>query len=89
MNSHRSAHRQGAGPDVPLLRWVFQRGDATITSQVDRLGARAGYAISLVPHSDLSATVINTRMTPVAALQRHAVLAAALRQAGWAVATRG
>ena len=65
-----------------LLQWVFQRKGQTITCD---LGASAvgAYEVSVIPHSDVSASVIETFEGAQRAFYRHAELAQQLREAGW------
>ena len=68
----------------PMLRWVFQRGEWTVTCELDLRGPHT-FDVCLVPHWDVSGTVIESFGDAVTAMERHAELARALRHAGWVV----
>lgn len=67
-----------------MLRWVFARNGRTLTCELDARG-RHTFDVSLVPHWNLSASVVERFHDAVAAMERHAALARALREAGWVV----
>ena len=71
----------------PMLRWMFQRGRRTLTCGIDVHG-RHDFEVNVVPDWDVSATVIERRADVISAMAYHAVLARALRAAGWVVVKR-
>jgi hypothetical protein len=71
-----------------MLRWVLQRGDESVTCQIDAHANRSAFDVSLVPHGDVNAGAIEVVPSPAQALQRHAEIAMQLRNAGWSVTSR-
>lgn len=69
-----------------LLRWVLYRGEEAITCQIDRTLADGSYAVSVVPHQNLTAAAIETYDASIPAFQRHAAIVSELRQTGWKMA---
>ena len=69
-----------------LLRWVLYRGEEAITCQIDRTLTDGSYAVSVVPHQNLTAAAIETYDTSIPAFQRHAAIVSELRQTGWKMA---
>lgn len=65
-----------------LLQWVFQRKGQAITCELGASGTGT-YEVSVVPHSDVSAGVIETFAAAQRAFYRHAELAQQLRESGW------
>jgi len=68
-----------------MLRWTFQRGSQVVTCRVDREASTPGYTLALIPHRNFEAMIVETFESGVRALQRHACIAARLRQLGWTV----
>jgi hypothetical protein len=73
---------------APIVRWVFRRGNDALTCAVDARRTGSGYDVSVVPHWDVSSTLIEGVDSTISALRRHAEIAHALRDAGWSVITR-
>ena len=71
----------------PVLRWVFQRNAEAITCELDALGDRS-YDVSVVPHSDVSSSMVQHFDAPAGALLRHAQIARQLRDSGWVLVDR-
>jgi len=69
-----------------LLRWIFQRGNQTLTCQVDQRPGADTYTLSLVPHSNAAAGIAETFNTAWSAFRRHALIASELRRSGWTLA---
>ena len=71
--------------DTPsVVRWCFLRGNELLTCQIHPLrGGR--FRLSLVPFGGTGRSAIETFGSIFSALQRHAAIAASLRQAGWTV----
>ena len=67
-----------------LLRWVLYRGEEAITCQIDR--TFGSYAVSVIPHRDLTAAAVETYDASIPAFQRHAAIVSELRQTGWKMA---
>ena len=72
-----------ASSDAPhsMLRWIFQKGHQLVTCRVDR--EVSAYTLALIPHTQLEAALVERFESGVRALQRHALMAARLRQLGW------
>jgi hypothetical protein len=71
-----------------VVQWTFRRGNELLTCQVHR--QRGGlYRLSVVPHAAPGRSALETFGHLVSALQRHATLAAELRQQGWTVVGYG
>jgi hypothetical protein len=77
-----TAHRQ----PMRLLRWIFQRGNQTLTCQVDQRPGDQTYTLSLAPHSNVGEDIAETFNSAWSALRRHAVIASELRRSGWTLA---
>ena len=56
--------------------------DKALTCEV-RVSGKQPYDVCVVPHWDVSSSVIETFQRPAGALRRHAELASYLRQEGW------
>jgi hypothetical protein len=65
-----------------MLRWVFHRGTQAVTCEIDASRTR-GYDVCLVPHWNVSASVIERFGKAPDAFRRHAEVALRLREAGW------
>ena len=70
-----------------LLCWIFERGRDAITCQVDRMGQRGAYMVSIIPHRNLRRAIVEGYAGGAAAFCRHAEIALALRHGGWKVAS--
>ena len=78
-------HLASTDDSTPVLRWQFARGNRSLTCRVDREPDTAYYDVSTLPHWDLQRAAVEIFEAPSEALQRHAVIAAQLRAAGWTV----
>jgi hypothetical protein len=67
-----------------LLRWVFHRGSADLTCEVDSHGSR-GFDVQLLVGWSPVPSICEHFDNPIAALERHAELSQLLREEGWAV----
>jgi len=65
------------------LRWIFLRGTRALTCEVRVFGETND--VSVVPHWDVSSSVIESFDRPASALRRHAEIASYFRQAGWSL----
>jgi hypothetical protein len=81
-SSSRAIH-----PSEPVLRWVFQRQAKAVTCEVDVLG-NGSYDVYVVPHWDVSSSLVQHFTAPAGALLRHAQIARELRDRGWALVDR-
>jgi hypothetical protein len=82
--NYRSAMSIRRADTPSVVRWSFLRGNELLTCQIHRLpGGR--FRLSLVPFAGTGRSVIETFGSIFSALQRHAAIAASLRQAGWTV----
>ena len=70
----------------PLVRWQFERGDRHLACMVQSAPAPSSYEVAIVPLWDVGRSAVETFDSPAAALHRHAVIAADLREAGWTLA---
>ncbi len=68
-----------------MLRWMFMKGRRALTCEV-RLDHRGSFDVCVVPLWDVGAAVIESYDRAALAMRRHAEIAAAFRQGGWAVA---
>ena len=67
-----------------VVRWTFLRGNELLTCQIHRL-SRGRFRLSLIPFGAKGRSAVENFASIFTALQRHAALAASLRQAGWEV----
>jgi hypothetical protein len=65
-----------------MLRALLSRNNQLLTCDVIPLG-RHGFGVQVVPHWDLSASVIEQYASAVAAVRRHTELSWRFRQIGW------
>jgi hypothetical protein len=79
MNRAVSTRKQAESAGT--LRWVFLRGTRVLTCEVRVFGKT--FDVSVVPHWDVSASVIESFDRPASALRRHAEIASHFREAGW------
>jgi hypothetical protein len=68
-----------------LLQWTFHRAGRFVTCQLTHDGP--AYRLSLFTHSSRSATYVASYTSGIAAMQRHAEIAKALRNSGWTLAS--
>lgn len=68
-----------------LIRWTFLKGRRALTCEV-RADDRGTFEVVVVPLWDVRAAVVESCDRVASAMHRHAEIAAAFRQAGWAVA---
>lgn len=69
-----------------VLRWVFTQNDRAITCEVDARGS--AFDVCVVPHWNVSGTIVERYGAVHTACQRHAEVARELRDAGWVRARR-
>ena len=81
--SRNSQIRRATEP-VRFLRWNFLRGTNAITCAVAARSTNS-YDVWVVPHWDISSSVIETFDNVCSALERHAEISLQLREAGWVV----
>ena len=65
---------------------MFQRGGHAMTCSVDMVGNGSAYDVCVLPHWDLSASLIARFNDAATAFERHAEISLFLRQSGWTVA---
>lgn len=82
MTEHPSRRRN----TLPILRWIFRRGNQALTCQVVR---GAGYTVALIPHGSPVRTSVETFETSLSAFRHHAAIALQLREFGWTLASYG
>jgi hypothetical protein len=73
-------------PVAPIVRWQFERGHRRLTCMVHRAPVTSGYEVATVPLWDVGRAAVEMFDSPCAALERHAAIAADLREAGWTLA---
>jgi hypothetical protein len=66
-----------------MLRWVFHRGGHVLTCAVEATADRSSYDVCVFPHWNVSLGTVERFAAAGGALQRHAVIASRLREAGW------
>jgi hypothetical protein len=69
-----------------LLRWIFQRGNHSLTCCVDQRPGDRSFILSLVPNSDVGVGIAETFSSAWSAFRRHAMIASELRRSGWTLA---
>lgn len=67
-----------------LVQWTFEFGNDLLTCGIERYDD-AQYVISIVPNGRSRTPMIERADSLVAALHRHAAIAAHLRDHGWSV----
>ena len=82
------ATRSAQQRDEPVLRWIFERNEMSLTCEVDATGGHR-YDVCVIPHWDVSQGVVEKFYAPRAAFERHAEIARQLRAGGWMVRGRG
>jgi hypothetical protein len=78
----RSVATRQPADSARILRWVFVRGTKGVTCEV-RVCGKETYDVCVVPHWDISSSVIEPFNRPASALRRHAEIATYFREAGW------
>jgi hypothetical protein len=68
-----------------VLRWLFRQSDRLLTCGISR-AAEAAFEVVTVPHWDIKRASVERFSCAKAALQRHAEIAALLRESGWSAA---
>jgi hypothetical protein len=71
---------------LTLLRWELKRGRERLICQVEREPGSSVFSVIVVPLRSLQRASVERFDEAVAAIRRHAALAAALRADGWSVA---
>ena len=69
-----------------FLRWQFRLRDRLLTCGIAKSDA-SGYSVVTVPHNNVRKGTIEIYKDLVSALQRHASIAAELRDNGWSIAS--
>jgi hypothetical protein len=72
---------------APILRWIFRRNDEILTCEVDVTSGHR-YEVCVIPHWDVSQSVVERFRAPLSAFERHAEIARQLRAGGWMVTGR-
>jgi len=67
-----------------MLRWDFLRGHEAVTCEV-RVPGTGSSDVCVVPHSDVSSSVVEPFAQSGAALRRHAEITWYFKQAGFSV----
>lgn len=81
IGARQSATERRAEP-VGILRWVFIRGAKALTCEVRTNGSHS-HDVCVVPHWDVSSSIVERYERAAGALRRHAEVASYFRQAGW------
>ena len=87
MNLHASALVPNGSSEPAGVRWIFRKGDQSLTCLLQR-SAASSFDVGIVPHWDVSSAVIEKTETSIDAFCRHAEIAMRLRSAGWSVVAR-
>jgi hypothetical protein len=69
-----------------FLRWQFRLRDRLLTCGITKSDAK-GYSVVTVPHHNVRKGTVEIYKDLVSALQRHASIAARLRDDGWSIAS--
>jgi len=72
-------------PTHTVIHWMLQYGKDLVTCAVHWQRGTSVYLVSVVPNGIADAAMIEAVDSSVAALARHAAIAAALRARGWTV----
>ena len=73
-------------PTASLIRWQFERGNRHLACMINQAPIDSAFEVATVPLWDVTRTAVERFDSPGAAFQRHAVIAADLREAGWTLA---
>jgi hypothetical protein len=65
-----------------VLRWLFRQKDRLLTCGISR-AAGAAFEVVTVPHWDIRSASVERFSCAMKALERHAEIAASLRESGW------
>jgi hypothetical protein len=68
-----------------VLRWLFRQRDRVLTCGISRADG-AVFEVVTVPHWDVRGASVERFSCAMAALERHAEIAASLRASGWSAA---
>jgi len=71
---------------TPLIRWDLTRDDKHVMCTIQGRPSESLYELAIVPLWDIGRSAVETFTSATAALRRHAVIAAELRDAGWRIA---
>ena len=74
--------RQQAALSGCLLRCVFHKGPDAVTCAVEVTDTHS-YEVCVLPHWNVSESVVEHFEAPAGAVRRHAEIARHLRQSGW------
>jgi hypothetical protein len=77
-----SKRTDGQNDSIGFLRWMFLRGTRVLTCAVGLSGPHM-FDVCVVPHWDVSDSVVERYDRLPASLRRHAEIACYFRQAGW------
>lgn len=69
-----------------MVRWQFHLRNRYVTCGVAKTGAN-GFSVVTVPHNNVRKGTVEIYRDLVTALQRHAAIAAQLRDRGWSIAS--
>jgi hypothetical protein len=84
MMTGRLASPTHAADSTPVLRWILRRRAATLTCEVN-VTSNGAYDVCIVPHWDVSQSILERCGGATDALRRHAEIARDLRERGWVV----
>lgn len=71
---------------LTLVRWEMARGSERVICRIDRDTTRGMFSVIVEPYRSLQRASIERFNAAAAALRRHAMVAAGLRDQGWSVA---
>lgn len=69
-----------------LIEWILERNRRRLVCSVTQLAGAGLYEVAMQPLWDRASAVAETFHDPLTAFQRHAAIAASLRDKGWVVA---
>jgi len=87
-SSNRKVSTRRQSESAGILRWIFLRGSKALTCEVRAFGKQT-FDVCVVPHWDVSSSVVETFKRPGMALRRHAEIAFYFREAGWSLVRDG
>jgi hypothetical protein len=76
--------RKSNEPEM-VLRWLFRQSDRLLTCGISR-AAGAAFEVVTVPHWDVRRASVERFSCALKAIERHAEIAASLRESGWSAA---
>jgi hypothetical protein len=82
MTNRTHASRARHTEPAAILCWIFLRGTKAITCEI-RVNGRQSHDVCVMPHWDLSSSIVERYDRAAHALSRHAEISRRFREAGW------